>query len=148
MQIFPVLRGWSRRPALPLLAAVVLLAGSGCPDTPKAEPDQCDTEPAGAYPKCRSRFGVFDQHGNVAEIMTRLHWDGFTYDQLKGSAFHSVDVQQKPTDPGGYWTRYPDHCNFEPLWHVERIETAAHVNYHLGFRCCKTIARTGDAGTR
>lgn len=106
-----------------------------------------DTEPSGAFPQCKSRFGVFDQHGNVAEIMTRAHWDGFTYDQLKGSAFHYVDVQKKPTDPGGYWTRYPDHCNFEPLWHVERIETAAHVNYHLGFRCCKAIARTGDAGT-
>ncbi len=107
-----------------------------------------DTEPSGAFPQCKSRFGVFDQHGNVAEIMTRAHWDGFTYDQLKGSAFHYVDVQKKPTDPGGYWTRYPDHCNFEPLWHVERIETAAHVNYHLGFRCCKPIAHAGDAGTR
>jgi formylglycine-generating enzyme required for sulfatase activity len=106
-----------------------------------------DTEPSGAYPKCRSRFGVFDQHGNVAEIMTRLHWDGFTYDQLKGSSFFYVDVAKKPSEGHGYYTRYPDHCNFDPRWHVERIETAAHVNYHLGFRCCKTIA-SGDAGAR
>jgi len=104
-----------------------------------------DTEPSGAYPKCRSRFGVFDQHGNVAEIMTRLHWDGFTYDQLKGSSFFYVDVAKKPSEPGGYYTRYPDHCNFDPRWHVERIETASHVNYHLGFRCCKAIGSV-DAG--
>lgn len=106
-----------------------------------------DTEPSGAFPRCRSRFGVFDQHGNVAEIMTRKHWDGFVYDQLKGSAFHYVDVAKKPSEGNGYFTRYPDHCNFDPRWHVERIETAAHVNYHLGFRCCKTIApEARDAG--
>ena len=107
-----------------------------------------DTEPAGAYPRCRSRFGVFDQHGNVAEIMTRYDFDGHTYSQLRGSAFHYVDVAKKHTDPGGYFLRYPDHCNFEPRWHVERIEQAHHTNYHLGFRCCKTIARDreDDAG--
>src|SRR5690606_16387166 len=35
--------------------------------------DTCatNTEPSGAFPRCRSRFGVFDQHGNVAEAMTR-----------------------------------------------------------------------------
>ena len=35
-----------------------------------------DTEPSGRLPVCRSRFGVFDQHGNVAEIMTRKAGDG------------------------------------------------------------------------
>jgi hypothetical protein len=105
-----------------------------------------NTEPAGAYPRCRSRFGVFDQHGNVAEIMTRLEAaDGEVKSQLKGSAFFYVDVAKKPNDPGGYWTRYPDHCNFDPRWHVEKIETAGHMNYHLGFRCCKSIDAR-DAG--
>jgi formylglycine-generating enzyme required for sulfatase activity len=99
-----------------------------------------NTEPAGAFPRCRSRFGVFDQHGNVAEIMTRVETaDGEVKSQLKGSAFFYVDVAKKPNDPGGYWTRYPDNCNFDPRWHVEKIETAGHMNYHLGFRCCKSI---------
>ncbi|MGH7293643.1 MAG: SUMF1/EgtB/PvdO family nonheme iron enzyme [Polyangiaceae bacterium] len=100
-----------------------------------------NTEPSGAFPRCRSRFGVFDQHGNVAEIMTRFEpADGKMYSQLKGSAFFYVDVAKKPTDPGGYWTKYPDQCNFDPRWHVEKIEEASHMNYHLGFRCCKTLA--------
>src|SRR5262249_52725073 len=45
--------------------------------TAQAAWDSCstDTEPVGAFPQCRSRFGVFDQAGNVAEMMTRLDTD-------------------------------------------------------------------------
>ncbi len=107
-----------------------------------------NTEPSGAFPRCRSRFGVFDQHGNVAEIMTRFEpADGEVKSQLKGSAFFYVDVAKKPTDPGGYWTRYPDQCTFDPRWHVEKLESAMHANYHLGFRCCKSLAAR-DAGAQ
>ncbi len=99
-----------------------------------------NTEPSGAFPRCRSRFGVFDQHGNVAEIMTRMDPDGHLYDQLKGSAFFYVDVARKPDEkpPKGRET-YPDHCAYDPRWHVERMSEAWHVNYHLGFRCCRTV---------
>jgi len=99
-----------------------------------------NTEPAGAFPQCRSRFGVFDQHGNVAEIMTRLDADGHVYSQLKGSAFFYVDVARKPGErqQKGRET-YPDHCAYDPRWHVEKMNEAWHVNYHLGFRCCSTV---------
>jgi hypothetical protein len=98
------------------------------------------TEPAGSYPKCKSRFGVYDQHGNVAEIMTRLDRDGHTYSQLKGSAWFYVDVARRPEEKQkeGRET-YPDHCAYDARWHVEPIENAWHVNYHLGFRCCRTV---------
>ncbi len=101
-----------------------------------------ETEPAGAFPKCRSRFGVYDLHGNVAEMMTRTQ-DGDTVTQLKGSAFFYVDVARRHDEnqkPGGRET-YPDHCKFDPRWHVERLETSTHSNYHLGFRCCKSTKK-------
>jgi sulfatase modifying factor 1 len=101
-----------------------------------------NTEPAGSFPRCRSRFGVFDQHGNVAEIMARFDADGHWYDQLRGSAFFYVDVARKPDErpPKGRET-YPDHCAYDPRWHVEPLNEAWHVNYHLGFRCCKTLPK-------
>jgi hypothetical protein len=117
--------------------------GAGCdPHSASTAWKTCstNTEPTGSFPKCRSRFGVFDQHGNVAEIMTRLDPDGQTYDQLKGSAFFYTDVARKPNErpPKGRET-YPDHCAYEPRWHVELMTEAWHNNYHLGFRCCKSV---------
>jgi formylglycine-generating enzyme len=102
-----------------------------------------DTEPSGAFPKCRSRFGVFDQHGNVAEVMMRREGDRVVT-QLKGSAWFYVELAKEPNEPVPTTTTnkagaYPDHCNFDPRWHVEPLASALHVNYHLGFRCCKSI---------
>jgi hypothetical protein len=99
-----------------------------------------DTEPAGAFPRCRSRLGVFDQHGNVAEEMTRTE-AGETLTQLKGSAFFYVDTAVEPGKPSPHpgIEAYPDTCEFDPRWHVEKLREAVHVNYHLGFRCCKTV---------
>lgn len=112
------------------------------PDSARSAWKTCgtNTEPAGAYAGCRSRFGVFDQHGNVAEIMTRLDEDGHVYSQLKGSAFFYVDVARKELErPPKDRETYPDTCAHDPRWHVEPMEAAWHVNYHLGFRCCRTI---------
>jgi formylglycine-generating enzyme len=96
------------------------------------------TEPAGAFPRCRSRSGVHDMHGNVAEEMTRLDADGQQYSQLKGSAFFYVDVARKPGDAPKR-ENYSDHCAHDPRWHVEPMREAFHVNYHLGFRCCLSL---------
>lgn len=95
-----------------------------------------DTEPAGAFPQCRSRFGVFDQHGNVAEIMTRKDPEKGLVTQLKGSAWFYTEVAPQP---GRKQETYPDTCNFDPRWHVETLSHGFHVNYHLGFRCCKSL---------
>lgn len=115
------------------------------PRTAKTTWETCttDTEPSGAFPRCRSRFGVYDQHGNVAEIMMRREGERVVT-QLKGSAWFYVELAREPGQPVPQTTTnklgaYPDHCSFDPRWHVEPIERALHVNYHLGFRCCKTI---------
>ncbi len=98
-----------------------------------------NTAPAGSFPRCRSRFGVFDLHGNVAEIMQR--WDvdrERTVTQLKGSAFFYEKISMRPKDPPNK-QKYPDHCAHDPRWHVENLDTAGHMMYHLGFRCCKDM---------
>jgi hypothetical protein len=98
-----------------------------------------NTEPAGAFPRCRSRLGVFDLHGNVAEAMSRFDpVERKTYSQLKGSAFFYVDVARREGEPHKRET-YPDHCAHDPRWHVQPIARAWHVNYHLGFRCCLSL---------
>lgn len=88
----------------------------------------CPTEsdPAGSHPRCRSRLGVYDQHGNVAEAMTRKEGK-VTYVQLKGSAWF-YDGKM-----------YQDHCRFDPRWHVDPVDASWHTNYHLGFRCCRDL---------
>lgn len=106
-------------------------------DVDKALWQSCPSEtvPAGSFPQCRSRLGVFDQHGNVAEAMTRM--EGKTnYVQLKGSAFF-YDGEM-----------YADHCRYDPRWHVDPAEESWHTNYHLGFRCCRDVVPVearGDA---
>ena len=111
------------------------------PETVKTTWATCrtDTAPTGSFPRCRSRFGVYDQHGNVAEIMQR--WDRDrerTVTQLKGSAFFYDKISMRPKDPPSK-QKYPDHCAHDPRWHVENLDTAGHTMYHLGFRCCKDI---------
>lgn len=97
------------------------------------------TEPSGSFPQCRSRFGVYDQHGNVAEAMTRYdHEEGERVSQLKGSAFFYVDVHRRHDAPREKET-YIDICRHDPRWHVQSMQKAWHVNYHLGFRCCFDI---------
>lgn len=94
-----------------------------------------DTVPSGSFPQCRSRLGVFDQHGNVAEAMTRPQ-GGVTWVQLKGSAFfYDGEI-------------YPDHCRYDPRWHVDPVDESWHTNYHLGFRCCRDVVplKQRDAG--
>ena len=112
--------------------------------------DKCgsNTYPAGAFPACVSRFGVYDLHGNVAEHMnlpTRS-------EELAGEARPSYGQ----TEMKGSWfifSRYEAHeddCRWRaPDWHGSRIASAAsHSNYHLGFRCCKTVGAPIDTQRR
>jgi hypothetical protein len=65
--------------------------------------------------------------------------------QLKGSAWFYNELVREPGEPVPETTTnkegaYPDHCNFDLVWHVEKLDEGAwHINYHLGFRCCKSI---------
>ncbi len=118
------------------------------PDSARTAWGTCgtNTEPSGAFPRCTSRSGVYDLHGNVAEIMVRFDPDEGRVSQLKGSAFFYVDVARKHDErpkKDDKRETYPDHCAYDPRWHVEPMSNAWHVNYHLGFRCCKDATRGG-----
>lgn len=93
-----------------------------------------NTYPAGAFPECVSPFGVYDQHGNVAEHMNlptcqrELGGDGgLGLTEMKGSWF--------------IWDSFAAHeddCRWRAKdWHPSRVrDRDSHSNYHLGFRCC------------
>lgn len=105
--------------------------------------DKCgsNTYPTGSFPGCHSPLGVYDLNGNAAEHMnlplnpSEMASEGsevLGYTEMKGSWF--------------IFDRYrahPDWCRWRaPYWHGSRvIDPGSHSNYHLGFRCCKTLKK-------
>jgi formylglycine-generating enzyme required for sulfatase activity len=112
--------------------------------------DRCgsNTYPAGAFPACVSPFGVYDLHGNVAEHMNLP----MRRDELAGDPRPSYGQ----TEMKGSWfifshyEAHEDDCRWRaPDWHGSRITSvASHSNYHLGFRCCKTVGASADGDRR
>jgi hypothetical protein len=104
-----------------------------------------NTYPAGAFPECVSRFGVYDQHGNVAEHMNlpmrseQLGGEGgLGQTEMKGSWF--------------IWDSFEAHeddCRWRAKdWHPSRVRDAdSHRNYHLGFRCCLDLGVRATAAS-
>ncbi len=98
-----------------------------------------NTYPSGSFVKCRSPLGVYDQHGNVAEHMNL---------PLKPSQMASKSIREYGvTEMKGSWFVFDlihahhDHCRWRaPYWHGSRVlHVGSHHNYHLGFRCCKSL---------
>jgi formylglycine-generating enzyme required for sulfatase activity len=98
-----------------------------------------NTFPAGSFPACRSPLGVYDLNGNAAEHMNLPLEPGemasrgsreLGYTEMKGSWFVFDEFRA-----------HDDWCRWRaPFWHGSRVLDAhSHANYHLGFRCCKTI---------
>ncbi len=102
---------------------------------------QCgsNTFPTGMYPACRSALDVYDLNGNAAEHMSLPLNEGqmsslgshdYGYTEMKGSWF-IFDSYKAHED----WCRWR-----APFWHGSRVlDPHSHHNYHLGFRCCKTV---------
>jgi formylglycine-generating enzyme required for sulfatase activity len=102
---------------------------------------QCgsNTYPAGDFPACHSPLGVYDLNGNAAEHMNlplnerQMASRGskeLGYTEMKGSWF-IFDSYRAHED----WCRWR-----APYWHGSRVmDEHSHANYHLGFRCCKTL---------
>ena len=98
-----------------------------------------NTFPAGDFPGCHSALQVYDLNGNAAEHMnlpineTQMSSRGslqLGYTEMKGSWF-IFDTYRAHED----WCRWR-----APFWHGTRVmDEHSHANYHLGFRCCKTV---------
>jgi formylglycine-generating enzyme required for sulfatase activity len=105
--------------------------------TPTFQRCGSNTYPAGAFPGCRSSFGVYDLNGNAAEHMNLAlepkelaSRGGLGETEMKGSWF--IFAREEA---------HLDDCRWRaPMWHRSRIDDAnSHMNYHLGFRCCRDI---------
>jgi formylglycine-generating enzyme required for sulfatase activity len=102
-----------------------------------------NTWPAGYKYQCRSSLGVYDMHGNVAEVVNlpshkgniaKGTTTGFT--ERKGSFFVDRSSIKRRGVP-----KYPDDCRVrQPYEHTKEIKRdRAHSFYQEGFRCCKEI---------
>jgi len=98
-----------------------------------------NTYPVGDFPACHSSLGVYDLNGNAAEHMNlplnerQMASRGskeLGYTEMKGSWFVFDKIRA-----------HEDWCRWRaPYWHGTRVmDTASHANYHLGFRCCKSL---------
>jgi hypothetical protein len=98
-----------------------------------------NTYPTGDFPKCRSSLDVFDLNGNAAEHMN------LPLDALQMASAGSEQLGH--TEMKGSWfifdtyRAHEDSCRWRaPYWHGSRVmDPSSHANYHLGFRCCKTL---------
>jgi formylglycine-generating enzyme required for sulfatase activity len=102
-----------------------------------------NTWPAGYKYRCKSKQGVYDLHGNVAEVVNlpshkgniaKGSVTGFT--ERKGSFFVDRSSIKKRGD-----LKYPDDCRVrQPYEHKKEIRRdTGHSFYQEGFRCCKDI---------
>lgn len=132
-------KAWSYGPAYQ--AGVCAASSRKTPGCGGGEWSRCgsNTFPAGFFPACHSSSGVYDLNGNAAEHMN-LPLDA---SQMSSRGSRTLGV----TEMKGSWfifDRYRAHedwCRWRaPFWHGTRVRDAgSHENYHLGFRCCKTI---------
>jgi formylglycine-generating enzyme required for sulfatase activity len=98
-----------------------------------------NTYPTGFFPDCRSKLGVYDQHGNAAEHMN------LPLNEAQMTSKGSKTLGQTEMKGSWFiWDKYqahPDYCRWRaPYWHGSAVMIDhSHHNYHLGFRCCKTL---------
>jgi hypothetical protein len=98
-----------------------------------------NTYPSGAFPGCRSPLGVYDINGNAAEHMNLP----LAPDQMASRGSKELGH----TEMKGSWfifdsyRAHEDWCRWRaPYWHGSRVmDPKSHENYHLGFRCCRTV---------
>ncbi len=133
-------KGWSYGPDYQ--AGVCAAASQKTPGCQGGGWSACgsNTYPTGSFPGCHSPLGVYDLNGNAAEHMNLP----LAEDQMASRGSRQLGY----TEMKGSWfifdhyRAHPDWCRWRaPYWHGSRVmDPASHANYHLGFRCCKTLS--------
>jgi hypothetical protein len=98
-----------------------------------------NTYPSGDFPACHSALDVYDLNGNAAEHMN------LPLDPSQMASLGSTELGV--TEMKGSWfifdsyRAHEDWCRWRaPFWHgTPLMDLHSHANYHLGFRCCKTL---------
>lgn len=98
-----------------------------------------NTYPGGMFPACSNALGALDLHGNAAEHMN-LPTRAADMASAGGGALGHTEMK-------GSWfiwdavPAHPDWCRWRaPYWHGSPVMSEdSHRNYHLGFRCCKSL---------
>ncbi len=98
-----------------------------------------NTYPTGDFPACHSPLSVYDLNGNAAEHMNLP----LSPEQMSSRGSKQFGV----TEMKGSWfifdkyRAHEDWCRWRaPYWHGSRVmDPDSHANYHLSFRCCKTL---------
>lgn len=132
-------RSWSYGPAF--RSGICGTSSHKSPGCPGGGWERCgsNTFPAGSFPGCRSALGVYDLNGNAAEHMNLP----LNENQMSSRGSLKLGV----TEMKGSWFAFDDFrahedwCRWRALfWHGTRVQDPkSHANYHLGFRCCKTL---------
>jgi len=132
-------KAWSYGPAY--RAGVCAAASRKSPTCDGGGWTKCgsNTYPTGAFPDCHSALGVYDINGNAAEHMNLP----LAPDQMASRGSQELGY----TEMKGSWfifdsyRAHEDWCRWRaPYWHGSRVmDPKSHENYHLGFRCCKTL---------
>jgi len=138
-QKYSATKSWSYGPAYQKgVCAASSQKSNGCTGVNSAVCGS-NTFPAGDFPACRSKLQVYDLNGNAAEHMN------LPLDESQMASRGSLELGY--TEMKGSWfifdTYYAheDWCRWRaPYWHGSRVmDPHSHANYHLGFRCCKTL---------
>jgi formylglycine-generating enzyme required for sulfatase activity len=138
-QSYSAAKSWSYGPAYQ--KGVCATGSKKSPDCNGGSWTQCgsNTYPTGDFPSCRSSLEVYDLNGNAAEHMSlplnahqmsSLGSSELGYTEMKGSWFVFDTVRA-----------HEDWCRWRaPFWHGTRVmDEHSHANYHLSFRCCKSL---------
>jgi hypothetical protein len=138
-RVYTATKSWSYGPTY--RTGVCAASSTKSPGCGGGEWNLCgsNTFPAGYFPQCHSNLGVYDLNGNAAEHMNLP----LNESQMASAGSQELGV----TEMKGSWFifdtyhAHEDWCRWRaPFWHGSRVmDPKSHENYHLGFRCCKTI---------